>query len=59
MKHVLEMNTALGIAELLVKKYGVSLQKIEIINPTWYIQLIINVIWPFLNDHIRSLIKET
>jgi len=58
MKHVLEMNTALGIADLLVKKHGESLQKIVIINPTWYIHMIINVIWPFLNDHIRSLITD-
>ena len=54
--HAMEINTALGIVDLLIEKYGKSLQKIIIINPKCHIKIIINTIWPFLNDHIRSLI---
>lgn len=56
-KHAMEINTALGISDLLVEKYGFSLKKIVIINKTWHIDLVIKIVWPFLNDHIRSLIK--
>lgn len=57
-KHLLEIEVAIGIASLLSTKDGIHLQEIKIINKTWHIQSLLTILWPFLNDHIRSIIKS-
>lgn len=59
LKHSLEIQTAFGIIDLLTNKYGKTLQKIIVLNPTWHIHSMLYIIWPFLNNHIRSLIEMT
>ena len=57
LKYTLEINTLYRIIDLLInKKYGDNLKKILIINPVWHVHTLLNIIWPFLNDHLKSII---
>ena len=56
-KHALEVKTAIELTKLIVSKYSTSLKKIVIINPTWHIRGIIKIIWPFINENVRNIIK--
>ena len=56
-KHALEIQTGIGIAKLVMSKYTHNLIEIKIINPTWHIKTMLNVIWPFLNQATRNKIK--
>ena len=57
LKHALEVKTGTGIAKLLTDTYADNLLEIKIINPTWHIKTMLNVIWPFLNQATRNKIK--
>ena len=46
-----------GIANLLMGKYGDSLLEIKIINPTWHIRTLLTAMWPFLNKQLKKKIK--
>jgi len=56
-KHALEIQTGIGIAKLVMSKYTHNLVEIRIVNPTWHIKTILNVIWPFLNQSTCDKIK--
>ena len=56
LKHALEIKTGIGIAKLLTDKYATNLQEIKIINPTWYIKVMLSTVWPFLNKSTRDKI---
>jgi hypothetical protein len=56
MNHATEFRLAIDMAKLITKTHGDTLTQIHIINPTIYIKITINVIWPFLSDHIKSII---
>lgn len=56
LKHTLEVSLAIDMARLISETHGNSLVQICVINPTWYVSIIVNVIWPFLSRHIRSII---
>lgn len=55
--HALEVQTGIGIAKIVSGKYGQNLQEIKLINPTWHIQTMLLVIWPFLNNTIKQKIN--
>ena len=55
--HALEVHTGIGIAKIVSGKYGQNLQEIKLINPTWHIQTMLLVIWPFLNNTIKQKIN--
>ena len=50
LKHAMEVKSGIGIAKLLTDKYAHNLQEIKIINPTWHINTMLTVVWPFLNQ---------
>jgi len=54
-KHSLEFNTAKGVAKLISEKY-VNIKQIYILNSNFVITIILNFIWPFLNDRIKDRI---
>ena len=56
MRHAVEIRLAIDMATLISRTHGDSLTKVCIINPTIFIHIIINAIWPFLSKHIRSII---
>jgi hypothetical protein len=54
-KHSLEFNTARRVAVLLSKKYN-KIKQIYILNSNYIFNIILNIIWPFLDDKIKDLI---
>jgi hypothetical protein len=56
MKHALEAQLAIEMAMLISSKYGESLEKICVINPTLFTSITVNVIWPFIGPRLRSII---
>ncbi len=56
-KHALEIQTGIGIAKLVMSGYTHNMLEIRIVNPTWHIKTMLNVIWPFLNQSTCDKIK--
>lgn len=57
MKHLLEINVGIQLAKLITNKFSDNLDSIIVINSTWYIKCVLNLVYPFLNNHIKSIIK--
>lgn len=55
-KHLLEINVGIQLSKLITQKYSHNLKKIIVINPSYNIKLIFNLLSPFLTPYIRSLI---
>lgn len=56
-EHMLEVDVAISLAKLISSKYSKTLKKILIVNPSFMVQIMLTIVTPFLNKHIRSLIK--
>ncbi|MFY7731218.1 MAG: SEC14 family lipid-binding protein [Flavobacterium sp.] len=56
MRHAIEIRLAIDMAKLITQSHGDSLTKVCVINPTIFIHIVVNAIWPFLSKHIRSII---
>jgi hypothetical protein len=56
-KHLLEIEVGIKLTKLITQKYSHNLKKIIVINPSWNIKLILELLYPFLNKYIRSKIK--
>jgi len=56
MKHLMEINVGIQLAKLITNKFSHNLVKIIIVNPTWHIKIVLNTVYPFLNNHIKSII---
>ena len=57
LKHFLEMQVAIELAKLISSKFSKNLKKIIIINPTFYVSSTYNIIRPFLNEKLKSIIE--
>jgi hypothetical protein len=57
LKHFLQVEVAIELAKLITKNFSENLKKIIIINPTFYISSIYNIIEYFLNEKIISRIE--
>jgi len=57
LKHFLEMQVAIELSKLISSKFSKNLKKIIIINPTFYVSSTCNIIRPFLNVKIKSIIE--
>ena len=55
--HFLQIEVAVELAKLISSKFSNNLKKIIIINPTLYVSSIYNIITPFLNEKIKSIIE--
>lgn len=55
-KHLLEINVGIQLAELITNKFSHNLDNIIIINPSWHVKTVLNLLSPFLNNHMKSLI---
>jgi len=58
-KHSLEFNTAKRVAILISEKYIHNIKQIYIINSNFVLNIILNIIWPFLHDNIKDLVIIT
>lgn len=56
-KHLLEINVGIQLAKLISTKFSSTLDSIIIINPTWHILVVMRIVNPFLNSHMKSIIK--
>ena len=57
LKHFLEMQVAIELSKLISSKFSKNLKRIIIINPTFYVSYTYNIIHPFLNEKIKSIIE--
>ena len=55
-KHFIQTNVAIELAKLISSKFSNNLEKIIIINPTFYISATYNILRPFLNQHIVNTV---
>ena len=56
-KHAMQTDVAIEIANLISNKFSKNLNKIIIINPTFYITITHKMLMPFLNNKIRDIIE--
>jgi len=56
LKHSMELNTVHGIAKIISEKYMHNIKQIYVINANYILTIILNFIWPFLNDKLKDLI---
>ena len=56
-KHLLEINVGIQLAKLISTKFSSTLDSIIIIKPTWHILVVMRIVNPFLNSHMKSIIK--
>lgn len=57
LKHSLQIELAIELTKLISTKFSNNLEKIIIINPTIYISFIYNIIIPFSNEYLQSIIE--
>lgn len=55
-KHFIQTSVAIELAKLISSKFSNNLEKIIIINPTFYISATYNILRPFLNQHIVNTV---
>jgi hypothetical protein len=55
-KHLFEIQVGIGLAKLITQKFSHNLNQILIINPTWHVKTVIDLVSPFLNKKLRSII---
>jgi hypothetical protein len=56
MKHAMEIKIAIELAKMISKKYSENLLKIFIINETWHIKIVYNMLLPFLSYRVKKII---
>lgn len=56
-RHAMQINVAIELARLISNKFSKNLNKVIIINPTFYITMIHKIITPFLNQKLKDCIE--
>lgn len=56
-KHFIQFDVGIELAKLISNYFSNNLNKIIIINPTKYISYTYNLIYPFLNSKLKSLVE--
>jgi hypothetical protein len=59
LRHATQIQTSMALVDMITGKYGDSLKKVWIINPTWTIQIMIRAMMPILTNRLRSIIETT
>jgi hypothetical protein len=64
MKHLMEIKVGICLAKLSQhfgqsQKFSHNLQNILIVNPTWHVKTVLDLVSPFLNMRMKSLITQT
>lgn len=57
MMHALQTSVAIELLKLITQKFSYNLKKIIIINPTLYVTIMHDILLPFLNKKIKSVIE--
>jgi hypothetical protein len=53
LKHLVELNVAIGITSLITTRYLDNLQKVIVMNPYWIVQFTMNIMRPFMPESLR------
>jgi hypothetical protein len=56
LKHLAEVRVGIRLAKLITDKFSVGLKRIVILNATWHIKTVVEIVSPFLSAKTRSLI---
>lgn len=56
MAHFLQIEVGIELAKLISSKFSGNLKKIIIINPNIYISSVYSLVYPFMNEKLRSII---
>jgi hypothetical protein len=54
--HAMEITLATRMAQMITDNFSHNLRSIRVINPTMFISITINAIWPFLSKEVRDII---
>ena len=57
MAHFLQIEVGIELAKLISSKFSGNLQKIIIINPNIYISSVYSLVYPFMNEKLRSIVE--
>lgn len=57
-RQLLEFNTGIALIKLITSKYSDTLERIIIINKNVYLNALLNLLSPFFNEKIKSLITN-
>jgi hypothetical protein len=57
LRHAMEIKASLIIVNMIKDTYGHALKKVWIINLVWPIKILLNVIYPILPPHLRSIVE--
>jgi hypothetical protein len=58
-KHYLQFNISIDLAKLISKtEYSDNLQYILIYKPTWHLDLTLNLIYPFISEKMKAIIRK-
>jgi hypothetical protein len=55
--HSLQVQVGIALTHLITEKYSKNLEKILVINPTVYINIMYSILYPFISNDIREIIK--
>ena len=55
--HAVQTTVAIELAKLITQKFSKNLKKIIVINPTFYVSIIHELLMPFLNKKIKNIIE--
>jgi hypothetical protein len=55
--HFIQFSVGIELAKLISNKFSHNLNKIIIINPTFYTSSTYNIVYPFLNTKLKSIIE--
>lgn len=59
-KYYLQYNISIDLAKLISNpEYSDNLEYILIYNPSWHLELTLNLIFPFLSENIKAKIKRS
>ena len=59
LKHATQINTSIALADMITNRFGESLQKVWIMNPTWTIHIVLKAMIPILTTRLQSIIETT
>jgi len=57
LNHFLQIEIGIELTKLVSQKFSENLKAVIVINPTFYISSVYNIIYPFLSEKMKSIIQ--
>lgn len=55
--HAMEIQTAIGLADLINQKYSHFLCAVHIVNPNWLVRISLNLVYPLLKERVQRIVR--